>query len=298
MSWLEQQGLDFKKQRCTGSKVIWAHFTFILNDLRYIFSSTVKKPNKNNKIKHQITARSGHTTMHQQHANATNEYRIMIQQLFKNSPMPCEIEWLCNNASFCLPWRHACKRANTKKGKNKWWNDKYNFSMVLPMLVSAWYLHGFKKQGNQFLYSQTIKGTIIDKGTIIHIHMFSLKSNEKCPGILYSWPTNADCWPLFQTLYMWVVISIHDTQSAQISQNALYAPCLACWAFFGSLIPAMCNRISCAQVHELPQSYCGDNQEGTLFSWLLYMIYTYLINLVYLENDLLIGTGINSFHFQ
>ena len=35
-----------------------------------------------------------------------------------------------------------------------------------------------------------------------------------------------------------------------------------------SLMPATCNRISRAQVHELPQSYCGDNQEGTLFSWL------------------------------
>ena len=29
----------------------------------------------------------------------------------------------------------------------------------------------------------------------------------------------------------------------------------------------MCpNRTSCAQVHELPQSCCGDNREGTLFS--------------------------------
>ena len=26
------------------------------------------------------------------------------------------------------------------------------------------------------------------------------------------------------------------------------------------------NRTSCAQVHELPQSYCGDNREGTLFT--------------------------------
>ena len=26
------------------------------------------------------------------------------------------------------------------------------------------------------------------------------------------------------------------------------------------------NRRSCAQVHELPQSHCGDNREGTLFS--------------------------------
>ena len=26
------------------------------------------------------------------------------------------------------------------------------------------------------------------------------------------------------------------------------------------------NRTSCAQVHELPQSHCDDNREGTLFS--------------------------------
>ena len=26
------------------------------------------------------------------------------------------------------------------------------------------------------------------------------------------------------------------------------------------------NCTSCAQVHELPQSHCGDNREGTLFS--------------------------------
>ena len=29
---------------------------------------------------------------------------------------------------------------------------------------------------------------------------------------------------------------------------------------------ASCNRTSCAQMHELPQSHCGDNREGTLFS--------------------------------
>ena len=28
----------------------------------------------------------------------------------------------------------------------------------------------------------------------------------------------------------------------------------------------MMYRTSCAQVHELPQSHCGDKQEGTLFS--------------------------------
>ena len=29
-----------------------------------------------------------------------------------------------------------------------------------------------------------------------------------------------------------------------------------------------CTWASCAQVYELPQSHCGDNQECTLFSWL------------------------------
>ena len=35
---------------------------------------------------------------------------------------------------------------------------------------------------------------------------------------------------------------------------------------FGSLVPEMCNRTTCAKVHQLPQSHCGDNLEGTLFS--------------------------------
>ena len=29
---------------------------------------------------------------------------------------------------------------------------------------------------------------------------------------------------------------------------------------------ALYNRISCVQVHELLQTHCGDNREGTLFS--------------------------------
>ena len=76
---------------------------------------------------------------------------------------------------------------------------------------------------------------------------------------------------------------IHDTQSAQISRkqderniyeimknNVLsrLSPQWVCgnsctWAHDVRLSP---NRASCAQVHELPQSHCGDNREGTLFS--------------------------------
>ena len=36
-------------------------------------------------------------------------------------------------------------------------------------------------------------------------------------------------------------------------------PCLACWSLLGSLVTAICNQTSCAQVHELPQSQCGDS---------------------------------------
>ena len=39
--------------------------------------------------------------------------------------------------------------------------------------------------------------------------------------------------------------------------------------------PTMCNRTSCAQVQELPQSHCGDNREGTLYYIYIY-IYIYI----------------------
>ena len=50
--------------------------------------------------------------------------------------------------------------------------------------------------------------------------------------------------------------------------NLYYALCLGCWAFFGSLVLEICKRTSCAQVNESPKSYCGDNQEDRVFSWL------------------------------
>ena len=37
------------------------------------------------------------------------------------------------------------------------------------------------------------------------------------------------------------------------------------------------THASCAQVHELPQSHCGDNREGTLFS-LLHIYYAHLVS--------------------
>ena len=47
-----------------------------------------------------------------------------------------------------------------------------------------------------------------------------------------------------------------------------YVPWLACWEFFGSLVPVMCKHTSCSHVHELLQSHCGDNQKDALFSLL------------------------------
>ena len=51
-----------------------------------------------------------------------------------------------------------------------------------------------------------------------------------------------------------------------LSDHLYYAPCLGYSALFFSLVPEVCNRISCAQAHVLPQSHSGDNREGTLFS--------------------------------
>ena len=58
-----------------------------------------------------------------------------------------------------------------------------------------------------------------------------------------------------------------------------YAFCLAFWELFGSLVPAICNRTSCAQVYGLPQIRCGDNWEGTFFLWL----HIYYANLAFVR---------------
>ena len=94
---------------------------------------------------------------------------------------------------------------------------------------------------------------------------------------------------------------IHDTQSAQISQNQdgpniYHALCLACWVRFGSLVLAMCNGPSCAQVHELPQSHFGDNREGTLLSW-LHVYYTLLAS-VRFEYSVCRGSLMTSWGYQ
>ena len=61
-----------------------------------------------------------------------------------------------------------------------------------------------------------------------------------------------------------------------------YAPCLACCAFFGSLVPAMCNRTWSAQVHEISESQCDDSQEFTLLFQLL-VYYVHLISVIQLS---------------
>ena len=71
----------------------------------------------------------------------------------------------------------------------------------------------------------------------------------------------------------------HDTQqSAQISQKqdgrniyAIMKTVRPPGYYHNGLVAThalgdMMSRTSCAQLHELPQSHCGNNREGTLFS--------------------------------
>ena len=44
-----------------------------------------------------------------------------------------------------------------------------------------------------------------------------------------------------------------------------YALCLASWALFDSLVPAMSNCTSWAEIHEMQQRHCSDNQESNCF---------------------------------
>ena len=70
-------------------------------------------------------------------------------------------------------------------------------------------------------------------------------------------------------LHITLILLLWDV-STGTSNQIFYAPCLTCWALFGSLVPAMCNRASCAQVHDLPWGHwqIGKNREGTLFVFL------------------------------
>ena len=54
------------------------------------------------------------------------------------------------------------------------------------------------------------------------------------------------------------------TMNVNVNVPSLY--CLAFWALFGSLASAIWSRTSCAQVHDLAQSNCGDDWEGMFFS--------------------------------
>ena len=81
---------------------------------------------------------------------------------------------------------------------------------------------------------------------------------------------------------MYIYIYVQAICYAHCSSSSLSTPVLPCCGSFmttyitfhalcllstlGSLVPAMCNRTLGAQVHELSQSHCGYNREGTLFS--------------------------------
>ena len=46
---------------------------------------------------------------------------------------------------------------------------------------------------------------------------------------------------------------VHDC----IFERFYSVPCLNWWALFNSVVPTICHRISCSQVHELPWSITG-----------------------------------------
>ena len=83
----------------------------------------------------------------------------------------------------------------------------------------------------------------------------------------------------YDCIYIMLILLLWDLSTVcrgSLMTTYVMLLALACWALFGSLVPAMCNCASCAQVHELPQSYCDDKREGTLFSWLDIYIHTYI----------------------
>ena len=98
-----------------------------------------------------------------------------------------------------------------------------------------------KMDGTPLLSCYLVTNLVVDNPSVVsYTQQYHVQKNEIC-------------W--------FNIISVHITVFYAFLQT-----CFACWVFFGSLVPAICNCTSCAQVHELPQSHCGDNREDTLFS--------------------------------
>ena len=61
------------------------------------------------------------------------------------------------------------------------------------------------------------------------------------------WSTIIECPNLTEIISL---MTVDHLWSWITNDHLYYSPCFACWALFGSLVPAMCNRTSCAQVHD------------------------------------------------
>ena len=87
-----------------------------------------------------------------------------------------------------------------------------------------------------------------------------LKSYRNKMSIIYMLSWKQCALPVITTMDLWQLIHL----STWCLITHLHIGTIG---IFGSLLPAMCNRTSYAQVHELPQSHRGDNRESALFSW-------------------------------
>ena len=67
-------------------------------------------------------------------------------------------------------------------------------------------------------------------------------------------------------MYIYIYIHIYVIMKTMCPPGYHHNGFVATHALGHMMHGYMINRTSCAQVHELPQSHCGDNREGTLFS--------------------------------
>ena len=112
---------------------------------------------------------------------------------------------------------------------------------------------------------------------VIHKTQRVLKSHKGKMGVLYMQHIyiilKTVCPPAINPMALWLLM--------HLCSWCTVTHCLYQWTRECSTVPQMCNHISCAQVHELPQSYHGDNRECTLFSW-LHVLHVYIYIYIYI----------------
>ena len=155
-------------------------------------------------------------------------------------------------------------------GNSCTWHMMYSYILLVPM--------------NQRVLNKQSKERNISGHKWFTTHRVH-KSHRSKIGVIYMQLWKQYALPVITTIALWQLIHLSTW-------------CLPCVHHLMCIshVYVTSNCTSCVQVNDLPQSYCGDNQEGTLSSW-FHIYYTRLAS-VRFEHSVCHGSLITTYIYN